>query len=212
MPNWCENSIKIHATTPNELVKFVRKYFLKRGGNNGSLELDFNRIIHEPRSINECPSQYINNGNNHIQILKGKDWFNWYDWRCAYWGTKWNADSDGVYFSIDSIDEILTHNISDLYISCSTAWSPCVPIVLELQKYNPNIKVESSYYEPGMCFSGEIHSDGSDIDIPFDSMDDDFRKWAIREGYESVERYIDLDTDEGIVRDKNYYRNLESYE
>jgi len=184
MSNSCENNIKIHATTPNELVKFVRKYFLKHGGTKGELTLNFNKIIKKPRT---------ESGHK-------------------YWGTGRNVDSDDVFFSINSIDNILTNNISDLYISCFTAWNPCIPIVLELQKYNPNIKVESTYYECGMCFAGEVHSDGSDIDIPFAPMNDDFRKWAIKEGYECADYYKDLDTSEGIIHDDDYYKELENYE
>jgi len=217
MPNYCENNIYISAKTPNDLLKFVRKYLLEKGGSNGSLELDFNRIVHEPRSINECPPQYINNNSNNIQKLKGRNWFNWYDWRCAYWGTKWNVNNkDSCFFSIDSIDEILTHNINNISIYAQTAWSPPIPLLQEWQRQaqamDPDILIEADYYEPGWGFAGELHSDGSDIDVPFDSMDDDFRKWTIHNGYESVEHYMDLDADEDIVHDADYYEDLENYE
>lgn len=195
MPNWCENNIIITADTPNDLVKIVRRYFLEKGGSNGSLELDFNRIVPEPETINSCPPKYIiNNNSNNIQKLKSRGWFNWYDWHCDYWGTKWNASSES-WFDIDSIDEILKNGIKRLYIYTQTAWSPCVPIVQALQRQNPNIFVEMQYYEPGMCFAGEIMSDGTENNYEFDHDDPDFRKWTIDNGFETEEYYQEYDAE-----------------
>ena len=196
MPNWCENNIHIFAKTPNDLLKFVRKYLLEKGGKNGSLTLDFNRIVPEPKTIKQCPPQFRNN-DAHLQKLKGKDWFNWYDWRCVYWGTKWNADD--CYINIDSIDEILKNNINNIDIYVATAWTPPIPLLQEWQRQaqamNPDILITSTYYECGMCFAGELLSDGSENELDFNQDDKEFREWTIHNGYETEEFYEEYDAE-----------------
>ena len=193
MPNWCDNQISIIANTPNDLVKFVRKYLLKKGGSNGSLELDFNKIIPEPKSINECPSKYIIPEDKRCRDKK--NWFDWYHWHCDFWGTKWNVSEDETYISINSIDDIIKNGYKELYIFAPTAWCPCVPIILKLQEDNPNICIELKYYECGVGFAGEVLSNGSEIEMEVDHDDPDFREWAIENGFESEDFYNEYDAE-----------------
>ena len=80
-----------------------------------------------------------------------KDGFNngGYEWRCKYWGTKWNAyDVDG------SFDGIIATYIFN------TAWSfPC-PIIIAMSKAFRTLRFELHYEEPGMAFEGDLHCEG----------------------------------------------------
>lgn len=56
--------------------------------------IDFNKIIPEPVSEDECPSEYLFTEDNdeHIAQSETKPWFNWGKWRKDFWGVLYNAD------------------------------------------------------------------------------------------------------------------------
>ena len=142
MPNWCENTLMITGD-PIRLQQFVEKHIVK-------YEFDFNTIIPEPKTQDECPSVYILN-TEHIQIDKDKPWFNWYTWHCDYWGTKWNA-CDTYYEIYDDTLEIIFN----------TAWSAVPNIIRKLSKLYPDLHLSYMYYESGCQYGGSIEtsSDG----------------------------------------------------
>lgn len=61
-----------------------------------------------------------------------RPWFNWYDWHCEYWGTKWNA-YDG--YTMQGIDYVT--------LVFSTAWSYPDGIIREL--INMGYELEYKY-------------------------------------------------------------------
>ena len=70
-----------------------------------------------------------------------------YDWCCENWGTKWN-----------SVDAYLSGNSICFY----TAWSPCSPVIEALSALFPDVRIEYTYDEAGMCFCGrEVYIGGS---------------------------------------------------
>jgi hypothetical protein len=76
---------------------------------------------------------------------------NWYDWKCARWGTKWGAYNAQVERETDDL----------LRIDYETAWSPATPIFDELTKMYPNLVFEQHVLDEGMGFGGTQHwSDG----------------------------------------------------
>lgn len=103
MPNWNHNTIICKAD--------LRSYII-----NGN-EVDFNILVPEPRTKEECLAEYgeeyILKGNEGIQKLEDREWFNWYDWHVAFWGTKWEAINTSEYKDKDYY-----------FIDFETAWSP----------------------------------------------------------------------------------------
>ena len=122
--------------------------------------IDFNKIIPEPTSKEECSTKYGNNyideGNKHLQHTDDKPWFDWYSWHNEFWGTKWNACSP---FTKDN-DEI----------SFETAWCEPEPILEALSKMKPDEKMEViAEYEDGWThlttwLNGKIISDRQQSD------------------------------------------------
>lgn len=84
-------------------------------------EIDFNKIIPEPETEDECPEEYKVNKSSSIESLKDKPWFNWYEWHIDHWGTKW-----GAYNCYTKIGK------SYIKFVFSTAWSVAQPIIERL--------------------------------------------------------------------------------
>jgi hypothetical protein len=61
----------------------------------------------------------------------------WYAWSCEHWGTKWNAyeQSKGEMIPTNS-------GIVKITLEFQTAWSPPYPVIVELAKRYPNIRME----------------------------------------------------------------------
>ena len=92
MPNWVYNVI------------ICKKDLLgKICGGEGSV--DFNVLIPEPLTKNELLDLY---GDEY------KEWFNWFKWRCDFWGTKWNACESNIVERDNGL----------IYIYFDTAWAP----------------------------------------------------------------------------------------
>lgn len=125
MPNWTFN--KVHV---DDLSVIKEKVFNDEG------ELDFNLIIPEPTKKEDCDPKYYVNENSHVMLDNERPWFNWYDWHCDNWGTKWNCD----FGTIDG-------NSMTFY----TAWSDANPIIVKLSEMFPKqeIKYEFAYEDDG---------------------------------------------------------------
>lgn len=104
MPNHVRNII-----TSDNLDEIKKLCFNEEG------EFDFEKIIPMPENI------FQGSLGQKEREMYGKN--NWYDWRCANWGTKWNA------YDQDSCDD---------YISFSTAWDAPEKVYEKLAELLPN--------------------------------------------------------------------------
>lgn len=117
MPNHIRNVVKISGIKPKNIDYVLNKLAVKyttpeyKGGTEEWI-MDFDLIIPEPRFKKDCPKDCIVNKSSHVEEDGDRPWFNWYDWHCTYWGTKWNA-YDG-YTKIGK---------TQLTFVFSTAWS-----------------------------------------------------------------------------------------
>ena len=97
-----------------------------------------------------------------LPLPKGEDW---YAWRIANWGTKWDvgAGENEQY----GLRATVAHDEANC--SFDSAWAPPVGLYQELvlQGY----RVIASYYEPGMGFCG-TWIDGNDNYIEYNNEED----------------------------------------
>jgi len=87
----------------------------------GGHRIDFDKIIPEPRTKEECPEDCIVNKDSHVSPIEEKPWFDWYAWRNKYWGTKWGA-----------YDCYTTTTDTTVIFIFETAWSLAYPVITKL--------------------------------------------------------------------------------
>ena len=184
MPNWCENKLTIRGNK-EDLVNFLKKHYVVSNMSHGCDYLDFNTIIPEPKTIDDCESAYIisQGEDRHLAHEEGREWFDWYNWHCDKWGTKWNSTNACANDCGDSI-----------VIWFDTAWSPCRRIIYKLMLMYPHLRFSYAYFEPGMWFGGLIDTD--EEGIPFEHYIDDeeeLKKFSVDELFMCQEFYDSMD-------------------
>ena len=95
------------------------------------------------------------------QALKNRTEYgfdDWYDWRIANWGCKWDIGED---VQVISLEETAIH------IGFDTPWSPPVGVMQKLCERFPDIELSLSYAETGCWFAGQVlGSSGQAEDCP----------------------------------------------
>ena len=145
MPNHTTNEVLIETNT-NEEQEILALQILKNDLGIKDGQFDFNGIIPMPKEIRKgaeistedfldgkeikdyelVMGKYVpkDSGIRDMLVIKyGSD--NWYDWSCAWWGTKWNA------YEV----EICQDDESILQVDFLTAWDSPRGVVKKLSKY-----------------------------------------------------------------------------
>lgn len=97
MPNHVKNVLKFSNLKPKD-VDFILKTIATQdedaelpADKDTEYKIDFDKIIPEPKTEEECPDEYKVNKDSHIMEYEDRPWFDWYKWHNAFWDTKWNA-------------------------------------------------------------------------------------------------------------------------
>ena len=144
MPNWCNNSISIQGGS--DTIKTLWEEATKEG--SGLL----NAMKPMPKELENTTSP-TPEGSEQPKV-DGYD--NWYDWRVANWGTKWDIDTtQGLEFT-DNGDG--TAQISGWF---ETAWAPPIEAYNTFIEDMDGCSLIADYHEPGMDFAG-IYDNGDD--------------------------------------------------
>lgn len=128
MSNNVKNVWKISKIPPDKIQYILNKLAVKyttpeyRGATEEYI-IDFDLIIPEPRFKTDCPKRYLANKSSHVEEDADRPWFNWYEWHCEYWDTKWNA--------YDGYTKIGKTQITLVF---STAWSFPYSVAKKLEK------------------------------------------------------------------------------
>ena len=193
MPNWCWNNLEVHGDEI-QLREFVEKSTTNieiddeftfngthpmpkefEGIHTGSYT-DENGVSHCRWRVVDCKNIPISD--KELAILKekyGSD--NWYDWSNTNWGTKWDAS-----------DAYISHNDIDYFaVTFSTAWSPPIEWIDNIQQDFPDLCFELEYEEPGMAFGGRLV-------CQFDAIWDN-DNWEIENASNCCEGEIEFDND-----------------
>ncbi len=134
MPNWCNNTITItgDVDTLSQLKPVIES-------GEGLLQA----IRPMPKELEGTTSPSVS----------GDDW---YSWRVANWGTKWDVSTEGLEYT-DNGDG--TASIEGWF---DTAWSPPIDAMQQLADDWDSCYIELMYEEGGMCFVGCWDSEGAD--------------------------------------------------
>lgn len=175
MPNWCMNTLSIKSKSP-EVLEAIKE-FVKSETSCFSFQKirPMPEILHHTEHPDkgfwiEHPDlpfvvDAANPKDSHEawQIARGRrpmtpeellslqeaggGVINWYDWKCAYWGTKWDAYSAEIY---DQEEGRICYQFN-------TAWSPPEPVIKALFDHFPAAKYKLYYEESGMGFKGSLN-------------------------------------------------------
>ena len=160
MPNWCENTITIH----HDDIKMMRRVI--RGYNRNRLLQEFlptpdellsNSTTEEIMRIHKWNDNYRNELTEfrHQLNLKYFGHKDWYSWRVANWGTKWDTGAgDGFdYLTPD-------HARKPIHVGFITAWSP--PIEAYKRLTDLGFDITAYYFEDGMSYCGKWTKDNDE--------------------------------------------------
>lgn len=145
MPNWCANVVEFSHADPAMIDKVIKS-------SDGLLEA----FIPCPKALTKTRKGYYPDkrkmrrlGRTQKRNLLRYGHSDWYSWRVANWGTKWDFDF--------SVKEVVDN--TNIIIAFDSAWSPPLEAYDTLRDLGFYIK--AYYYEPGMAYAG-IWEDGVD--------------------------------------------------
>lgn len=123
MPNHIKNKVTLQgdAKKVQEVIRFM--------GNR----MDFNKIIACPKELEDESAVF---GDVNPDFLQKYGASNWYDWRLANWGTKWNA-----YSMYDESEKKAPHLEGNTY-TFWTAWACPASAIRGLSKMFPEVTFE----------------------------------------------------------------------
>jgi len=131
MPNWCYSSIEFEG--PENEIKEILK-----------TEIDFEKICPTPKelfNLEEIPEKTRISAEK--ENIKKYGHANWYDWRVANWGVKWNPTGKHKTITLTSPTKINATII--------TAWGLPLVILKKISLMNPQtiIKIIDCQEEAG---------------------------------------------------------------
>lgn len=177
MPNWCYNALEIEVSNNKQLEEVIQAIT-----NDSKQPIDFERLLPTPAELLAVSAPNEENP----QEMKDKYGFpDWYAWRCARWGTKWNASSS----------EINLTSPTSLSLTFNTAWSPPLPIIERIADKFPYAEI-THYWSTEEGYWGEdSYSDGYQISQSSGEIDCEYRweKWG--ECYDECSECGDCDCD-----------------
>lgn len=141
MPNWCNNV----ATFTHENKEQIDRLCSATNMNLFGLffptpdDLKIEAQIGSEPSDNALKSLYEQNTNKY-------GCKHWYDWNCAHWGTKWDADS----VIVKRVDE------NTVVISFDSAWA--APFAWYNKMLDIDFTIEAYFMEMGCNFCGEYRN------------------------------------------------------
>ena len=151
MPNWCNNQIEISG--PNKIIDQIQKIIEdskdSKKDSQGLLEL----MCPMPKELRGTEKSSDDKKMNKQPVVDGFN--NWYDWRLANWGTKWDvSEFYGDHFD-RKYHEGNWEGTSTIYFGFDTAWSPPIDCFDKWLANNEECSMKLWYYEPGCDFAGE---------------------------------------------------------
>jgi hypothetical protein len=116
---------------------------------------DFNTLVPEPPEVLKTAKKGAKKGATMEELRAEYGSNNWYDWRLANWGTKWNA------YDCELDASRIKQGI--LEYRFDTAWGPpagvCRRLLDHITNHNLSIHVDWFYHEPMMGLQGQLEEE-----------------------------------------------------
>ena len=143
MPNWCWNHLEVTGDEI-QLREFVEKSTINIEEND---EFSFNGTYPMPEDLNITSGTQTQEEKEQAILNEAKyGYTDWYHWRVAEWGTKW-----------DACESHIDHNdINYFAVTFESAWSPPIAWIDNIMQDFPDLSFTLEYEEPGMCFGGRL--------------------------------------------------------
>jgi hypothetical protein len=180
MPNWCDNTLNIQG--PADTLKNLWDEANKTGL--------LNAMVPMPKEL-EGTTSPTPKGSKQPKV-DGFD--NWYDWRIANWGCKWDVDMEGLQY-IDYGDGTAT--IEGWFAS---PWAPPTNAYDTFLDDTDNCSLESFYEEGGHDYAGHYDNGSDDCIVGIE----DYARKVVRGGASGSSLYDFLDGELGLTK---YWRN-----
>ena len=163
MPNWCWNHLEVTGDEI-QLREFVEKSTINIEEND---EFSFNGTYPMPEDLNITSGTQTQEEKEQAILNEAKyGYTDWYHWRVAEWGTKW-----------DACESHIDHNdINYFAVTFESAWSPPIAWIDNIMQDFPDLSFTLEYEEPGMCF-------GCRLSAQYEVIWDDFT-WDIESASE----------------------------
>jgi len=145
MPNWCSNTLKVHSTNEERLKEFKQSVLVINTEHpDWDTSFTFNNLYPTPPELMD-ENAFDQSENSDVLNLKyGAS--DWYTWRVANWGTKWDAAESGISADDDQ----------NLIAWFDTAWAPPIPWLEKIAVQFPELNFSMIFEEPGMDFCGIV--------------------------------------------------------
>jgi hypothetical protein len=140
MPNWCQNELRVSGSA-GDCAEFraLARGIPPRYADDPTppvgprLPLSLNALVPVP-----------------AEVLAAGYYAAGYAWQCTHWGTKWELDHDLLVEELPG---------AGLVYAFETAWSPPEPWLVQVADAFPWLRLELTYFEPGMLFCGRLRAE-----------------------------------------------------
>lgn len=150
MPNWCSNEVIISSDNAEQLKAFAERLTANHNPDNDGDGLPLcETFLPTPKALLDADMSKPTDQTEFANALSGNkdmEYSDWYTWRLAHWGTKWDVS----YLDVDTYDD------GRLLLSYETAWSPINDFWDKVSEEYPDLVFDERFFEEGMGFIGEI--------------------------------------------------------
>lgn len=170
MPNWCSNEVTVYANSREDLARLLSMAIQPVEGDDENTDDSVEKSPFRMESILTTPREIMDNSRvdkegkqlqNAIAGNTDYKYDNWYDWRVANWGTKWDMSDVQLDKVVPTGEEIGKQYSFNLFYQ--TAWSPNTEFWKYVCNMGPFI-VEMRYIEEGMGYIGETTISKDNVD------------------------------------------------
>lgn len=138
MPNWCDNILTVEGA-PDDVRAFVECV------KDGDEPLSFERLVPTPPAMtDEDTAKAL--GRRSVGDSDRRAMPDWYNWRVANWGTKWDA--------CDASLSDYTEGDTNAEYHLNTAWAPPEMWLVTVAKMFPRLRFTLRFVEEGLDYAG----------------------------------------------------------